>query len=378
MKNIIILAILFASLSGCGSKEQSENTTEATTNGNAVELTDAQKKNAGIVTGKLEQKSISSVLRVNGVIDVPPQNLVSISAPLGGYLKSTDLLPGMHINKGQSIAVLEDQQYIQLQQEYLTSKAKLVFTEQEFNRQKSLNESKASSDKVFQQSQADYTSEKVLVKSLYEKLKLIGINPDNLNENNLSRSVNITSPINGFVSKVNMNIGKYAKPEDVLFEIVDPSDIHLALNIFEKDINKLSIGQKLIAYTNNNPEKKYECEIALIGKDFSEDRNVEVHCHFKEYDKNLIPGMFMNAEIEVQSNDAFVLPSDAVVSFENKQYIFIAKGSNQFEMREVKAGITEGDNTEILAEDAKDLSNKNIVMKGAYSLLMKLKNTSDE
>jgi membrane fusion protein, heavy metal efflux system len=378
MKNIIILAILFISLSGCGSKEQAENTTEATVSGNAVELTDAQMKNAGIVTGKLEQKSISSVLKVNGVIDVPPQNLVSISAPLGGYLKSTDLLPGMHINKGQSLAVLEDQQYIQLQQEYLISKAKLIFTEQEFNRQKSLNESKASSDKVFQQSQADYTSEKVLVKSLYEKLKLIGINPDNLNENNLSRSVNIISPINGFVSKVNMNIGKYAKPEDVLFEIVDPSDIHLALNIFEKDINKLSIGQKLIAYTNNNPEKKYECEIALIGKDFSEDRNVEVHCHFKEYDKNLIPGMFMNAEIEVQSNDAFVLPSDAVVSFENKQYIFIAKGNNQFEMREVKAGITEGENIEILVEDAKDLSNKSIVVKGAYSLLMKMKNTSDE
>lgn len=378
MKNIIILAILFIALAGCNSKEQTESNTEAPVNGNDVELTDTQMKNAEIFTGKLEQKNISSVLKVNGVIDVPPQNLVSISAPLGGYLKSTDLLPGMHITKGQCIAVLEDQQYIELQQEYLTSKAKLTFTEQEFNRQKSLNESKASSDKVFQQSQADYTSEKILVKSLSEKLKLVGIDPDNLNENNLSRSVKITSPIDGFVSKVNMNIGKYAKPEDVLFEIVDPSDIHLALNIFEKDINKLSIGQKLIAYTNNNPEKKYECEIALIGKDFSEDRNVVVHCHFKEYDKNLIPGMFMNAEIEIQNNDAYVLPTDAVVSFENKQYIFIAKSKNQFEMREIKEGIAEGDNIEILAEDAKDWTSQNIVIKGAYILLMKLKNTSDE
>lgn len=378
MKNIIILAILFISIAGCNSKEQTDSTTEATVNGNVVELTDAQMKNAGIFTMKLEQKNISSVLQVNGVIDVPPQNLVSISVPLGGYLRSTDLLPGMHITKGQPIAVLEDQQYIELQKEYLTSKARLTFTEQEFDRQKSLNESKASSDKVFQQSQADFTSEKILVKSLYEKLKLVGINPDNLNENNLSRSVRITSPIDGFVSKVNMNIGKYAKPEDVLFEIVDPSDIHLALNIFEKDINKLSIGQKLIAYTNNNPERKYECEIALIGKDFSDDRNVEVHCHFREYDKRLIPGMFMNAEIEIQNNNAYVVPTDAVVTFENKQYIFIAKSKNQFEMQEIKEGIAEGDNIEILAENAKDWTSKNIVIKGAYNLLMKLKNISDE
>lgn len=362
--------------SACGSQQATEKKAETKTDESVVTLTAAQLKNAGIQTGKLEQQSISSILKVNGSIDVPPQNMVSISVPLGGYLKSTKLLPGMHVRKGESIAIIEDQQYIQLQQDYLTAKAKLLFAKQEYERQKELNESKASSDKVYQQALADYTSLDVLVNSLSEKLKLIGINPATRNAGNISKSVSIPSPINGFVSKVNVNIGKYVNPADVLFEIVNPSDIHLALTIFEKDINKLFIGQKLIAYTNTNPEKKYPCKIILIGKDFSNDRSVEVHCHFENYDKSLVPGMYMNAEIEVKSDSVFALPSDAIVSYENKQFVFIAKDSSTFQIVEVKAGNSENGYTEVSVDEP--LFKEKFVTKGAYTLLMKMKNTSDE
>jgi membrane fusion protein, heavy metal efflux system len=378
MKQVIILIAMISMFSACGSKKTTEEKAQIKTDENVVTLTDAQLNNAGIQTGKLEQQSISSILKVNGVIDVPPQNMVSISVPLGGYLKSTKLLPGMHVKKGESIAIIEDQQYIQLQQDYLTAKAKLIFAKQEYERQKELNQSKASSDKVFQQALADYTSLNVLVQSLSEKLKLIGINPATRNAGNISKSVNIPSPISGFVSKVNVNIGKYVNPVDVLFEIVNPSDIHLALTIFEKDINKLFIGQKLIAYTNTNPEKKYPCKIILIGKDFSNDRSVEVHCHFANYDKSLVPGMYMNAEIEVKSDSVFALPSDAIVNYENKQYVFISKGDNQFEIREVKTGNSENGFTEIRLSDNQNLKDDILVTKGAYTLLMKMKNTSEE
>lgn len=377
MKKYIIIVFALTALTACNS-HKTEEKTEATQNGNSVELTDAQLKNAKIETGKIEQRSISSLLKVNGSIDVPPQNMVSISAPLGGYLKSTKLLAGMHINKGENIAVMEDQQYITLQQDYLTAKAKLAFTEEEFHRQEELNKNKAASDKVFQQAKTDFTSQKVLVKALSEKLKLIGINPETLDENNLSRSINITSPIDGFVSHVNINIGKYANPSDILFELVNPADIHLALNIFEKDIDKLFIGQKLIAYTNNNPQKKYPCEIILIGKDLSHDRSVEVHCHFEQYDKTLIPGMFMNAEIEVQSNNALVIPTDAIVRFEGSQYIFIEIAKGKYEMQQVTTANSENGFTQISFPENFDAASKTFVTKGAYTLLMKMKNTEEE
>lgn len=376
MKKIIFLFSLLTLLLSCGGSKKTEDPTSIAVNEDMVTLTDAQAKTAGIATGKVEQKQISSILKLNGVIDVPPQNMVSVSVPLGGYLKSTSLLPGMHINRGDIIAVMEDQQYIQLQQDYLTAKAKISFLENEYNRQKDLNESKASSDKVLQQAEADYKSEKILVNALAEKLQLAGINTSRLNETNISRSINVYSPINGYVSKVNVNIGKYVPPTEVLFELINPTDIHLALKVFEKDIDKLFIGQKLLAYTNNQPGKKYPCEVLLIGQNLSADRNTDVHCHFEAYDKTLIPGTYMNAEVEVNNNNAFVLPEDAVVRFENKNYVFIKKGNNKYQLTEVTSGTTENGFIEIT--DAGKIVREEIVVKGAYSLLMSLKNKSEE
>ena len=376
MKRLLIISTICLALAACGGNKKEEKEAVAETNENHVTLTDAQLKNAGIQTGKLEQKSISSVLKVSGKVDVPPQNMVSISVPLGGYLKSTKLLPGTHVSKGEVLAVMEDQQYIQLQQDYLTAKAQFSMNESEYNRQRELNQSKATSDKMFEQAKASYQTQTILLKSLEEKLKLIGINPDKISAGTISRSINIYSPIAGYVSAVNVNIGKYVTPSDVLFELVNPTDIHLALTIFEKDIDKIYIGQKLLAYTNTQPDKKHPCEVLLISKNLSQERSMEVHCHFEEYDKTLIPGMFMNADIEVKSNKVTALPDDAIVRFENKQYVFIAKSKSEFEMVEVKPGNSENGFTE-LALDAK-LGNEVFVTKGAYTLLMKLKNTAEE
>ena len=377
MKTLIITISISLLLFSCSNEQNSEQlNTEVTTIENVVQLTDKQIKNANVKTGKLSNQNISSVIKLNGKIDVPPQNMVSISIPLGGYLKSTKLLPGMHINKGEVIGVIEDISYIQLQQDYLTTKAQLTMNESEYNRQKSLNQSKATSDKVFEQTKANYQTQQILMKSLEEKLKLIGINPKNLTAYNISNSINIYSPITGYVSSVNVNIGKYVTPSDILFELVNPEDIHLALTVFDKDISKLSIGQKLFAYTNSNPDKKYSCEIILVSKNLTNNNSTQVHCHFDQYDKNLLPGMFMNAEVELTNNNSIALPDEAIVRFENKHYAFISINKNKFEMKEVKTGNSENGYTEII--DSDDLINQVFVTKGAYNLLMALKNKSEE
>lgn len=375
MKNIILIISISVLLFACGNEQKTEETKTEQTKEKVVTLTNEQYKNAGIETGKLSNKNISFLLKVNGKIDVPPQSMVSVSVPLGGYIKSTKLLAGMHINKGEVLAVMEDAQYIQLQQDYLMAKAQLALTESEYNRQSALNQSKATSDKIFEQAKANYQAQNILIKSLEQKLLLIGLNPDKITANNISKSINIYSPITGFVSTVNVNIGKYVNPSDVLFELINPADIHLSLTVFEKDINKLSIGQKLVAYTNTNPDKKYSCEIILISKNLENNNAIQVHCHFNQYDKTLLPGMFMTADIELTANNATALPEEAIVRFENKQYVFIAKESNQFEMLQVQTGNTENGFTEIIGDN---LTNQTLVTKGAYNLLMTMKNKSEE
>lgn len=366
---------IFTSCGNNKAPEEAADTQNQTTE-SIVKLSDAQLKSAGIITSKLEQKTISSIIKVNGTVDVPPQNMVSVSIPMGGYLKSTKLIPGMQIRKNEVIAVIEDQQYIQMQEDYLTTMSKLAYSKSELDRQKELNASKASSDKIYQQTKMEYDNLKIMLSSLEQKLRMININPGNVSENNISRTVSIHSPINGFVSKVNVNTGKYVNPTDVLFEIIDPSSIHLNLKVFEKDLGKLSKGQTIIAYSNNDEEKKYRGEISLISNDLSPERIAEVYCHFENPDKILKPGMYMNAEIEIKSHDAQSINEEAIVNFEGGDYLFVKKSGKEFEMIPVETGVKENNFIEIV--NSEKFMNREIVTKGAYTLLMALKNKSEE
>lgn len=378
IKNFLVASILF--FYACGHQKEEQAITPATVNdnGNIVTLTEAQYKNAGIVIEPMGQHMLADVLKVNGVIDVPPQNMVSISMPLGGYLRTTKLLPGMPVKKGEVIAVLEDQQYIQLQQDYLTARARIDYARAEYKRQRILNQSKATSDKVYQLAQSEYNTLMVTINALAQKLRLININPSNVSINHITRSVQVYSPITGYVSRVLVNVGKYISPSDVLFELVNTSDIHLNLKVFEKDLAKLSIGQKLYAYTNSNPSKKHPCTILLIGRTLSNDRSAEVHCHFEDYDETLLPGMYMNADVDIKSYTGNALPQDAIVRYEGKNFVFKVNGKNKFEMVEVTPGHNENGFTEVSFTNKENYNMDSFVTKGAYTILMQLKNKEEE
>ncbi|MBL7901904.1 MAG: efflux RND transporter periplasmic adaptor subunit [Bacteroidia bacterium] len=378
MKYIIALTVMSLFFISCGEQQGAKENAAPAEELNMVHLNEAQIKSAGLRLGKIELKDIARRLTLNGKIDVPPQNLISVSMPMGGYLKTTHLLPGMHVKKGEVLATMEDQQYIQMQQDYLMARSKLAFLENEFKRQKELNQSKSSSDKVFQQTEMEYNNAKVSFGALAEKLKILNIRPEALTGENVSGSIQLYSPIDGFVSKVNVNIGKYVNPTDVLFELINPSDIHLNLKVFEKDLEHLAIGQKVLAYNNNQVDKKYACEIILISQNLNADRSAEVHCHFDEYHKSLFPGMYMNAEIEISNKKAMVLPEQAIVSYNARDYVFLSMANGQFEMLEVKKGGTQDKYIEVSSVDAKDLRNADVVMDGAYALLMQLKNRPEE
>lgn len=378
MKQYFFILAFSIAFIACGTKTNPEAAEAKADAGiDTITVTDAQIKNAEFQTGPLQTGEISSLLKVNGKVDVPPQNMVSISVPLGGYLKTSKLLPGMHVNKGEVVAIMEDQQYIQLQQDYLMAKVKLSQLDKEYARQKELNASQASSDKMLQQAEADLKSHKILSAALAQKLQLVGINPANLNESNISKSVNIHSPIDGYVTRVNVNVGKYISPTEIMFELVNPTDIHLALKVFEKDLPKLFIGQDLIAYTNNNPEKKYDCEVLLMGKDINAEGYTDVHCHFEQYDKVLIPGTYMNAEIKVKNRKATVLPADAIVRHDGKHFIFKEVSKQKYAMLEVAVGETENGLTELIVPESMLSEKGNYVVKGAYTLLMMLKNEAE-
>ena len=374
---IFILFLTTIFIVSCKNNKAPEVAQKQIINSNLVTLTDAQLANTRIKIGKASTKNIASVLKVNGKVDVPPQNMVSISAPMGGYLKQTSLLPGMHVNKGQVLATLEDQQYIQLQQSFLSSQVKVNLLNKDYQRQLELNKEQASSDKVMQQAKAALDQETVNMNAIKATLQMIGINTNGLRSNQYVKSVSLKSPIDGYVSKVNINIGKYVTPSEVIFDLINPTDIHLNLQLFEKDITRLSVGQKLICYAPSHPEKKYHCEIILISKDVNVNKTIDVHCHFSEYDHTLLPGMYLTAEIEINVNNGLSVPEEAVVFYEGVHYLFIAKDKYHFLLTPVETGENENGFISIKSLENLDFNTTDIVLEDAYTLLMKLKNTEE-
>lgn len=368
MRSITIFStLLIFALVSCSSPAPEEKPQESAGRKD-VQLTADQVKNAGIVTGALGKREMRSELTVSGVVDVPPQNKVSVSFPLGGFLKSTQLMPGMPVGKGEVIATLEDQSLVQLQQDYLTAQAKQQYLEQEYQRQKELHDQQVNAEKVFQQAGAERNANMVLLKAYAEKLRLVGIDPEKLSADKISRSVSLRSPITGFVSAVNVNPGKYVQPSDVLFELIDPNDVHAALTVFERDMGKVSIGQQVSISFVDEPEKVYQGEVILVTRNVDEQRSGTIHCHFISRPPKLLPGMFLRSRIQLSRNSVVALPEAAVVTSQGKQYVFEETAAGKFLPVEVKVGTRTEGFIEWADAPAEALQKKYVVV-NAYAVL---------
>ncbi|MCD2422521.1 efflux RND transporter periplasmic adaptor subunit [Niabella pedocola] len=368
-------AALFCSCKGTSENGQKPaDSTAAAITETQVTLSRVQYRHAGIEVGKPEQQLLHRTLSVTGTIDVPPEHVHAVSFPMGGYIRSAKLIPGMHLVKGQLMAQLEDQAFIQLQQDYLMARAKLTFDKADFERQQTLSETQSNSERVHQQAVAQFESQQILVRALAEKLRLIGINPDRLTGASISRTVNIYAPISGYISKVNITQGKYIAPTDVLFEIVDPSRLHADFIVFENDAADLRVGQQLSFAAAAAPDRRFNARIEYITHNINESRAVEVHCDLERPAPELLPGNFISGEIRLEGRKALAIPDEGVVKWQGKHYIFMAVDSHTFRLQPVTAGISMGGFTEI-----KDtVPAQSVVTKNAYVLLTMLKNKAED
>lgn len=380
---LMVITALF--LLGCGGASDEKAEEHEVLPPNIVEINSDQYKMAGIELGSVEMKSMNCLIKATGNITAPPQNVATICASYGGYVKSTSLLPGSPVRKGQVLATIENSEFITIEQDYLESQSRLQFLEEDIKRQESLYRENVNSAKNYQQALSEFKSVKSRVSALAQKLKLIGIEASQLNENNIRSAVPLVSPIDGFVTSVNVNLGKYVAPTDVLFEIVNNSGLTLEMEIFEKDAPLITDGMKIRFSTLSAPAEEMSATIYQSGKALDDDKAIQVYARIDETRQKLIPGMAVNALIETEPAMTTAVPSEAVVSFDDKDYIFIFKQQrkegektiNDFEVLEVRKGVTENGYTAIILPEHFDREKARIVVKGAFSVLAAMKNSGE-
>ncbi|EIA07360.1 MULTISPECIES: efflux RND transporter periplasmic adaptor subunit [Flavobacterium] len=406
----LLLMAFFTTLIACGNKEKTENIEDPKVESKEAESTIAslsteQIKTVDIQYGSIEQKQLSATLKVNGALRVPNNYKANVTSLYGGVIKTINVQLGDFVKKGQLIATIANPQFIQLQEEYLSTTSKIIFAEQEVARQKELNEGNAGALKNYQSANAELKSMRTRRASLQQQIQLMGINPNSLNNSNLRSALSVTSPISGTISNVFSNIGSYVDVSSPLAEIVDNSQLHLDLNIFEKDLPLIKIGQIIHFRITNNSGEDYNAKVYSIGAAFeNESKSIPIHATVQGNKSGLIDGMNITAIVSLNDVTTTAIPNEAIVSTDGKDYIFVvinnqaaeekpegAKVKNEnvakskiketenvnFEKIEVAKGVSNMGYTAITL--VKDLpANAKIVIKGAFFVNAKLTNKGEE
>lgn len=347
-----------------------------------ITLSKDQYKLSEIEIGSIELRNLSNVIKLNGSIDAEPGNVASVSAPLGGYIKTAGLLPGQQVKKGQLLATLENPQFISMQQEYLESISRLEYLEQEFKRQQILRNEDINSAKTFQQVSSDYKVMKAKISGLEQQMALVGISSSSVRNNNrITRTANLYSPISGYIKTSNVNIGKYVASTDVLFEITGTNNLHLALSAFEKDLGKIKVGQTVKFSLSNENNYERTAKVFLVGQTTDDTKTIPVNCNFAQK-PGLKPGMYVKAWIETGTEQKNAVPNDAIVQMEGIDYIIEMFGENKdgykFRLLQVAKGIEQEGYTAIDLPENINAQELKIVTKNAYTILSAIKNAEEE
>ncbi|MGB9746198.1 MAG: efflux RND transporter periplasmic adaptor subunit [Bacteroidales bacterium] len=333
---------------------------------NEVFMRNDQLEMAEVKMGKMEKRILSAIIECNGTVEVPPGYYASIHPPMAGYVAEAYFFPGNYVEKGTVLAVLENPDFIVLQRDFLETKSQLAFYESEYRRQGELTLGNASSMKQMQLSEAEYMSRKARLQALAAQLSLLGIDPDKITADAISSRIKLKAPISGYIVRVEASIGKYADPATVLYEIVDKSHLHINLKVFEKDISKIKKGQKVDFTITGFPES-FQAEVEATGQFVTdEERMVDVHCHIKKSTPDIIPGMYVRAQINLRNDPVYCLPATSLVREDRTNYVFVRHG-NRFVRVPVITGVEQEDYTEII-HPSDSLLEAEIVVRGAYYL----------
>jgi len=401
---IIIIFVLFVTLIACNTKENNEPE-EQEEHGpeGVVTLNENQQEALNLQLGGFEMRNLTTVVKTNGQLEVPPASTADITAIIGGNVKYIKVFHGDKIKKGQLLAVLEHPDYVTLQEEFAEIANNLEFLEQEFKRQKELFENNVGAGKDYQKAKSEYNTAKAKYEGLKSRLLMLHLSPEKVKQGRISNTINILSPINGYVNEVNIKVGTYVDAKDQLIEITDNSAIHAGFKIYEKDVHLVKKGQIVHFTVSNRPNEELTATVFAIGKEFEPNtRSIQIHSSLNKEIPDLIPGMYITGHLHTDENLTRTLPNDAVVSEGTKSYIFVLdesihvdehdhehengeeeeeeedhESSKTFKMVEVITGQKDDGYTEIKLINPLPDSVK-IVLNAAYYLLADMKKEETE
>lgn len=385
IKIALILITLFT-LSACNNNTSTTDHQEAEEEHhheeeNTTTLTQTQIKTVDIRLGHIEQKALTATLKANGVLSVPADHQAKVSTIYTGIIQSVKVEIGAYVHKGQVIATISNPDFLQQQQRLLTVNSQIELAQQELDRQQILYEGNAGTGKNLQAATTQLRTLRTEKAALEEQIRLMGLNPKTLTNEGMQSTLSVVAPISGNISAVYTNNGAYVDASTPIVEIIDNSSLHLHLQVYERDLPYIKVGQQVHFNPTNNTSGEYDAQVYNIAASFeNESKSIIVHCHVEGDKQGLISGMNVTGVISLDKETAPAVPNDAIVEDSGKSYIFVVTHTDDkettFEKIEVAKGASESGYTAI-APVKPIAPEQTIATKGAFFINATLVNSGE-
>ena len=359
-------------LSACSGEKPTAEEAHGAHNDHQIELSRAQFDNGNFKIERPDSSLFYQSFKVTGMIDVPPENRASINSFFSGFVSETRLLVGDVVQKGDLLIKLQNPDFIQMQQQFAQDMSQLAFLESEFQRKQNLLKDKVISQKVFQQTKSDYLSMKAKVQGQRKTLQLMNVNTNAVLKGNFTESISIYAPISGKISKLNISQGTFVEPNTMMMEILNTEHIHLELDVFEKDIMKVSIGDTLDFKVPELTDNTFKAYVQLIGAEVGDNRSVRVHAHPIHEKESFAVGMFVEATFKNNPQSRLSLPTTAFAKSDKDWVVlkFISKTDSTYVFDKVEVEDTPSQNGLRALESSAPFSTENqFLTQGVFDLV---------
>ncbi|HZW63097.1 MAG TPA: efflux RND transporter periplasmic adaptor subunit [Flavobacteriaceae bacterium] len=373
MKPLFSLFFLIVLLSCTNAKKETETVTETADTQEHILVSKAQFKTENMTMDTLSEQEFNNTISCTGLIDVPPLGRASITTFMQGYIKSTALLVGDEVKKGQRLVTLENPEFVELQQNYLEVWQKLAYLKAEFNRQKTLYDENITSEKNYLKAESEYKSNLAYYNGLKQKLNMLNLSPKQVEQGTISSTINVYAPISGYITKVNVSNGVFVSAATEIMEIINTDTIHLELLVFEKDVLHLKKGMQVQFKIPEASDTLFKAQIYLVGTSIDPiDKTIKIYARIEEKEEiTLVNGMFAEAEIVTESYPAMALPKDAVVEIDGIFYALVLNHEDDKALRFAKTEVNPGKTNAGFVElkNPQAFKDKQVLSKGTFMLL---------
>jgi len=340
-------------LAGCGGSgpKVSADSNSAKSSDNAELFTIPQEQMAHVQVVTVQPATLPRTLRLTGSVAYNSFRTTPVITQVSGPVSRVVVVPGQKVGKGEPMLYVASPDYSQLRTNYLKAKDAYALAQKTYARARDLYEHKAIAEQNVEQAQSAEVQAGGDLASAQAALKVMGIiGPDALVQAPPSFEVPVRAPISGEVVEQDVSAGQLIQPGTTqCFMISDTGNVWVLVNIYQKDLPYVRVGDTVTIQTDTYPEV-FHGRISYVAASLDPNtRTLQARIETNNPDEKLKKDMYVVATVNAGTiANAIALPDAAVLrDSENQPFVYTAAASNQFGRRAVTLGESLNGQTEI-------------------------------